>query len=248
MPLPRLLQQSCEMPKIGVRLAETEKAYFYRLFCDLLRLYEAPWTGMKQVIGGERGIRTLEGLLTLTPLAGVRLRPLGHLSAGYKTLCFQRVMGVMRLPTRDAGGHDTQGRHGRQSAQVFTHSGGYARTPPPRRGQHRAPRACPARLRKIRPTAPASANQRRHGPDELAGLDARGLIGRHAGDQHHLGRALDTGEHDDGSLQALFQLIDRGTQRAGIGTVDPGGHDLHALDVDRAGGQIDVPCPRPACP
>src|SRR6185437_2348643 len=32
-------------------------------------------------IGGERGIRTLEGLLTLTPLAGVRLRPLGHLSA-----------------------------------------------------------------------------------------------------------------------------------------------------------------------
>ena len=33
-------------------------------------------------IGGERGIRTLEGLLTLTPLAGVRLRPLGHLSDG----------------------------------------------------------------------------------------------------------------------------------------------------------------------
>ena len=35
-------------------------------------------------IGGERGIRTLEGLLTLTPLAGVRLRPLGHLSANAK--------------------------------------------------------------------------------------------------------------------------------------------------------------------
>jgi len=34
--------------------------------------------------GGERGIRTLEGLLTLTPLAGVRLRPLGHLSARLK--------------------------------------------------------------------------------------------------------------------------------------------------------------------
>src|ERR1041385_3758468 len=33
-------------------------------------------------IGGERGIRTLEGLLALTPLAGVRLRPLGHLSGG----------------------------------------------------------------------------------------------------------------------------------------------------------------------
>jgi integrase len=34
----------------------------------------------KDLTGGERGIRTLEGLLTLTPLAGVRLRPLGHLS------------------------------------------------------------------------------------------------------------------------------------------------------------------------
>jgi integrase len=34
----------------------------------------------KENTGGERGIRTLEGLLTLTPLAGVRLRPLGHLS------------------------------------------------------------------------------------------------------------------------------------------------------------------------
>ena len=32
--------------------------------------------------GGERGIRTLEGLLTLTPLAGERFRPLSHLSIG----------------------------------------------------------------------------------------------------------------------------------------------------------------------
>jgi hypothetical protein len=37
-----------------------------------------------QKFGGERGIRTLEGLLTLTPLAGVRLRPLGHLSVRNK--------------------------------------------------------------------------------------------------------------------------------------------------------------------
>jgi integrase len=36
-----------------------------------------------------RGIRTLEGLLTLTPLAGVRLRPLGHLSASVKALTLQ---------------------------------------------------------------------------------------------------------------------------------------------------------------
>ena len=30
--------------------------------------------------GGEEGIRTLDALLTHTPLAGERLRPLGHLS------------------------------------------------------------------------------------------------------------------------------------------------------------------------
>ena len=32
------------------------------------------------VDGGEEGIRTLDTLLTYTPLAGERLRPLGHLS------------------------------------------------------------------------------------------------------------------------------------------------------------------------
>jgi hypothetical protein len=36
-------------------------------------------------IGGEGGIRTLDGLLTHTPLAGARLQPLGHLSN--KTVC-----------------------------------------------------------------------------------------------------------------------------------------------------------------
>ena len=34
----------------------------------------------KKHIGGERGIRTLDGLSTHTPLAGERLQPLGHLS------------------------------------------------------------------------------------------------------------------------------------------------------------------------
>lgn len=32
--------------------------------------------------GGEDGIRTHDTLLTYTPLAGERLRPLGHLSGG----------------------------------------------------------------------------------------------------------------------------------------------------------------------
>ena len=36
--------------------------------------------------GGEGGIRTLDGLLTHTPLAGERLRPLGHLSIQWKRI------------------------------------------------------------------------------------------------------------------------------------------------------------------
>ena len=32
------------------------------------------------IYGGERGIRTLDTLLTYTPLAGARLQPLGHFS------------------------------------------------------------------------------------------------------------------------------------------------------------------------
>ena len=37
-----------------------------------------------EINGGEGGIRTLDELLTHTPLAGARLQPLGHLSHGYK--------------------------------------------------------------------------------------------------------------------------------------------------------------------
>ena len=44
--------------------------------------------GMRSgLAGGEGGIRTLDELLTHTPLAGERLQPLGHLSALF-TLCF----------------------------------------------------------------------------------------------------------------------------------------------------------------
>jgi hypothetical protein len=35
---------------------------------------------LKIKYGGERGIRTLDTLLTYTPLAGARLQPLGHFS------------------------------------------------------------------------------------------------------------------------------------------------------------------------
>src|SRR2546430_4430818 len=63
--------------------------------------------------GGERGIRTLEGLLTLTPLAGVRLRPLGHLSAPGNAGVSAHWPAAARL-ARVRGGHDTEGAGARQ--------------------------------------------------------------------------------------------------------------------------------------
>ena len=56
-------------------------------------------------------------------------------------------------------------------------------------------------------------------PTSSACLHARGLISRHAGDQHHLGRALDGSQHHDGRLESLLELIHRRTQRAGIGAI-----------------------------
>ena len=48
-----------------------------------------PWNPHKCLtFGGERGIRTLDRILSYTPLAGARLRPLGHLSVYFKNLCF----------------------------------------------------------------------------------------------------------------------------------------------------------------
>ena len=44
---------------------------------------ETPYFNAVQMIGGERGIRTLDGLLTHTPLAGERFRPLSQLSVSY---------------------------------------------------------------------------------------------------------------------------------------------------------------------
>ena len=49
--------------------------------------------------GGERGIRTLDRLLTYTPLAGARLRPLGHLSE-QKTYLISRVVSAAPFGTR----------------------------------------------------------------------------------------------------------------------------------------------------
>src|SRR6516165_544818 len=68
--------------------------------------------------GGERGIRTLEGLLTLTPLAGVRLRPLGHLSAA-KGILLQRLGALPPLAARGAA-MILKRAHARQSAWRFT--------------------------------------------------------------------------------------------------------------------------------
>ena len=53
---------------------------------------KSPHKGGFLCSGGERGIRTLEGLLTLTPLAGERFRPLSHLSGGADFSCRQAAL------------------------------------------------------------------------------------------------------------------------------------------------------------
>ncbi len=57
-----------------------------------------------QESGGERGIRTLEGLLTLTPLAGARLRPLGHLSV---RRAGRHEGKTLSTPAKSKGANDT---------------------------------------------------------------------------------------------------------------------------------------------
>ena len=57
--------------------------------------------------GGERGIRTLEGLLTLTPLAGVRLRPLGHLSVRLEIDALSGACAPIAPSCAGQSGHDT---------------------------------------------------------------------------------------------------------------------------------------------
>ncbi len=60
---------------------------------------------IKILIGGEGGIRTLEGVLALTPLAGERFRPLSHLSDMFdSSLSFVLKEGLTRrFAPRPAG-------------------------------------------------------------------------------------------------------------------------------------------------
>ena len=52
--------------------------------------------GTLNVFGGEGGIRTLDTLLTYTPLAGERLQPLGHFSKFCLFISF--LMSLLRSP------------------------------------------------------------------------------------------------------------------------------------------------------
>ena len=71
------------------------------------RQRRAKCSNRRAIIGGERGIRTLEGLLTLTPLAGVRLRPLGHLSVRLEIDALSGACAPIAPPCACQGGHDT---------------------------------------------------------------------------------------------------------------------------------------------
>src|SRR6266446_3266475 len=139
------------------------------------------------------------------------------------TLVCQLAWPAVSRLVRVRGGHDTEGAGARQRAAAIARSGAEPRA---YELLHRLERCierlwlAPAGLRKIRPTSAASAHLRRHRTGQLAGLDARGLIRGHSCDQHHLARVLHARQHHDRRLEAIFQLIHGGAQRAGVGAVD----------------------------
>src|SRR6516165_4591358 len=145
--------------------------------------------------GGERGIRTLEGLLALTPLAGVRLRPLGHLSAA-KDILLQRLGALPPLAARGAA-MILKRAHARQSAWRFT----LRCEPCAHELLHRLERRierlgfAPAGLCKVRTAAAAATDERRDSPGELTRLNPGGLVGCYSRDQQHLGRILHARQH-----------------------------------------------------
>ncbi len=80
-----------------------------------MRSIQLSYGRVSRKTGGERGIRTLDGLLTHTPLAGERLRPLGHLSSA-KSAYHNLVLAVSchlcrrltgRATATQEGGKDT---------------------------------------------------------------------------------------------------------------------------------------------
>src|SRR6516225_9020397 len=145
--------------------------------------------------GGERGIRTLEGLLTLTPLAGVRLRPLGHLSAAKGILRFSELL----LPAARGAAIILKRAHARQNVWPSRLGG----EPRAHELLHRLERCieclglAPASLRKIGTAAAAAADEGRDRAGELPRLNPRGLVGCHSRNQQHFGRALHARQHHD---------------------------------------------------
>jgi hypothetical protein len=84
--------------------------------------------------GGERGIRTLDELLAHTPLAGVRLRPLGHLSGRHSAI--SPGAGV------PGGRDDTGAEEARSKRGAADPSTVKSRLAPPRSCAARVPRHC----------------------------------------------------------------------------------------------------------
>ncbi len=64
-----------------------------QIFILLPKEKEKDSYGVRTYSGGEGGIRTLDELLTHTPLAGERLQPLGHLSKKLKRDCNGLALG-----------------------------------------------------------------------------------------------------------------------------------------------------------
>jgi hypothetical protein len=115
----------CELDgRHGCRRHRPDRTSDAALTCNLAPTWPqraAPFASTdkhREMCGGERGIRTLDGLLTHTPLAGVRLRPLGHLS-GARSTCqgSARVVAIYHLSGSSA--HEAGGGPLRRPARIL---------------------------------------------------------------------------------------------------------------------------------
>ena len=105
-------------------------------------------------IGGERGIRTLEGLSTLTPLAGERFRPLSHLSDTFSSFIYS--IHRERDGFANYGGSPLWGACGVQNAARFVEPSKGLSTLTPLAGErvdsgHRVPRPAGVLALLVRP-------------------------------------------------------------------------------------------------
>ena len=84
-PLPDSSQVTAQLAELGKLEDNFATKFCYKAATKKPQQQNSYWGFL---YGGERGIRTLDTLLTYTPLAGARLQPLGHFSKTFIPLLY----------------------------------------------------------------------------------------------------------------------------------------------------------------